>query len=698
VSESTPAATRNDQGEEQVTLSRELGELLIQLSIAVHRYAMYPPGHPSLQPATEGVIDRFEALLGDRDSLAIGVAQDQLIIEGVATDESHPVLKDLARRLHEHQLGALVLDNGLQLWELEDALATLAEDSEHRERPLGGLSRDEIPEWSHLHLYGVGYRQLRLKEGGGEDEGQVPARVARATELWLGMARAAVASDDAFGSGEVPGATEVAKSIGQHRRDEAYDQVIVGYLMKLTAELKGKSGEEARQIKERVSKLVDELDSGTLSNLVKMGGDHTQQKQFLLNASESMAADAVVKVLKAAAESEGQTISNSLTRMLSKLASHREEGDTLLGKRAESALGESVEELISDWQLEDPNPDEYTLVLDEMSRSVPLSSDHYEEMDTGGISGAQRIVEMALEVDAYGPIVEKAISENISEGRTGFLIDLLEEVDEDSEVAGRIRTQLTSPAQLRRLLGGDSVDAEALRRIVDRMGESAYEPLLDVLAESDSRSVRRAVFDQLASRVDEVGDRVVDRLEDSRWFVLRNLLALIQRFGYLPDSFDASEFIGHADARVRREVFPLAMRQPALRERALASALGDRDERIVRMALGELQDGVAETLVPTLVNRIVKGDHSEEVRIQGIRALGASRSTLAVDTLVELVTGGKTLLGRLKLASPTREVVVAIQTLARHWTGHPDAGPVLEAASKSREPEIQRAARTEEAG
>jgi hypothetical protein len=678
---------------ETATLSRDLGEFLIQLSIAVHRYAMYPPGHPSMQPAAEGVLDRLRTLMEDRDSLAIGVAQQQLIIEGVATDEKHPVLRDLARRLHEHQLGALSFDKDVMLWEIEDALAILALDAEHSGKPIGILPKSDIPDWTNLHLFGVGYTKLRLKDGDADAGADMPATMEIATELWLGLARAAISSEDAFEGAEMPTGGDVAEQIGTHRREAAYDQVIVGYLMKLTSELKDGGGREAEQVKERVSQLIDNLDTDTLTNLVKMGGDQSQKKQFLLNASESLASGSVIKVLKAAAESEGQSISTSMTRLLTKLAVHSNEGGGLIRHQADSALSESVEELMEDWQLTDPNPDAYTLVLDSMSKAVPVLGEDYVEMDEGGLSGAQRVVEMALEVDAYGPIVEKALSDVMSSGKTGFLIELIEQAPGTSEVANRMRGHMTSPAQLRKLLSGDSVDAQALARVVDRMGDTAYDPLLDVLTESDSRSVRRAVFDVLSDRVDEVGDRVVERLEDSRWFVLRNLLSLIQRFDRLPDTFDASRFVSHPDARVRREVLPLAMRQPSLRERSIAGALGDEDERMVRMALAELSDGLPETLVPTVVNRVVKGEHSDEVKVLGIRALGSSDSSLAMDTLVDLVQDGKTFLGRVKLAPKSRELVAAMRTLAAHWGDNPRARPVLDEAARSKDLEVSRAAK-----
>ena len=43
---------------ERATLSRDLADFLIELSIALHKHAMYPEGHPSLAPAAAGVTRR----------------------------------------------------------------------------------------------------------------------------------------------------------------------------------------------------------------------------------------------------------------------------------------------------------------------------------------------------------------------------------------------------------------------------------------------------------------------------------------------------------------------------------------------------------------------------------------------------------------------------------------------------------------
>ena len=83
-------------GESSAALSRDLADFLIELSIGLHKNAIYPPGHPLLESATSGIARRLDALLKDRATLSLGVARHQLIIEGVATEENNPVLGDLA--------------------------------------------------------------------------------------------------------------------------------------------------------------------------------------------------------------------------------------------------------------------------------------------------------------------------------------------------------------------------------------------------------------------------------------------------------------------------------------------------------------------------------------------------------------------------------------------------------------------------
>jgi len=447
--------------EKKAVLSRELSELLVEMSIGVHRYAMYPPDHPSLNPVVENIVGRLAEVFVDQDTLSIGVAERRLVVEGVATDQKHPVLSDLATRLHGHQLAAFSFDKGVTASEVAGVLEVLARESEREGIPIGLLGPDDFPTWAHAHLYRVGYEHLQTDEGGGGGHAE------RASSLWLGLAQAALAMTDPEAAGAYD-ERAVAASISGRKGEGAYDQVIVGYLHELAGELKEGKGSEADKIRRRVSGLLNELDEERLGRLVAMGGSAAQKRQFLLDANQSLAVDSVMKVLESAARSDEETISTSMTRLLSKLATHASSGGGNRRSQADTALRENVESLIAGWELKDPNPEAYTTVLDAMSRASPIFEPPEEE--GGSLTGAERILQMSLEVDAFGPLVKKALQDVIEVYGTAWVMERLDELPDGNRMGEHIRSHLASPAQFRSLLAGGRMDDRSLRTLVQRSG------------------------------------------------------------------------------------------------------------------------------------------------------------------------------------------------------------------------------------
>lgn len=673
----------------RAVLPRELSEVLIELSIGVHRYAMYPPEHPSLEPVVENIVGRLADLFADRDELTIGVARRQLVIQGIATDPKHAVLSDLAERLRQHQLAAVSFEKGVRAGEISGLPSLLSEESERGATPVGLRPPDEVPTFEHAAVHRVGYEHLELQ---GKEGGEV-AGMDRATALWLGLARAAMGAEE--DPEEVPDPAELAGTIQERTKDAAYDEVIVGYLRQLADELKSGAGGESEKIRQRVSGLLQELDDDTLTRLVNYGGDASERKRFLLDANQSLAVDSVMKVIRSAAAGSDRGISDSMTRMLNKLARHTGEGGAKVRSQADTALRENAEALIEGWDLKDPNPESYTGILDSMSKAAPVfQGSREDEPVEASLSGGERLIQMALEVEAFGPTVERAVLDVLAQGGTARLLNLLEGALEGNEAAIRIREYLMSPARFRDLVAGGQLKAEALQTIVEEMGEAAVEPLLDVLAESDSRSVRRSVFDALARLGPAVGERTLERLEDSRWFVLWNMLALLQRLQRIPEVFDPQRFLDHSDHRVRREALPLAIQDPAIRERALAQALADDDDRMVRMALLGVQEKVPEAILPTVVNRVVKArSRSEEIRALGAKVLRNARSPLAMNALLDVAAGGRSIFGGAKVAPKSPLVLAALGSLATAFPDAEEVRDVLQVASRSKDPAIREAVR-----
>ena len=181
---SQPAAPRQSTVQ-RAALARELSDFLIEFSIALHKHSMYPDGHPTLGPASDGVARRLETLLAERGRLSLGVARDQLVIEGVATDPKHPVLRDLADRLHRHHLGAISFDRGVVGAEIDESLKVLAVDAGRGGgEPLGLRPRGKVPVWPHIQLYPMTFDRLQLLDAGeGPEEAAAAPAATRAALL-----------------------------------------------------------------------------------------------------------------------------------------------------------------------------------------------------------------------------------------------------------------------------------------------------------------------------------------------------------------------------------------------------------------------------------------------------------------------------------------------------------------------------------
>jgi len=192
------------------------------------------------------------------------------------------------------------------------------------------------------------------------------------------------------------------------------------------------------------------------------------------------------------------------------------------------------------------------------------------------VAEPDRIVAMALEVDTVGPGVLAAADRVVEEGRLGQLLDALAQVGEAPAAAPEVWARLATPDVVRRLAGHEPVDFKTLERLVPRVGLPAAAPLLDALATAEARSTRRGLLAQLAKMGPELARIVIARLDDPRWYVTRNLLALLEDLAPLPAGFSASSYLGHTDARVRWQAVKLQVTLPAQRDAALAARIPAR--------------------------------------------------------------------------------------------------------------------------
>ncbi|GMV07882.1 MAG: hypothetical protein AMXMBFR53_41570 [Gemmatimonadota bacterium] len=662
-----------------VALSHEVSALLLDLAIGVHHFAMYPTDHPFLEPAVDAVVGRLAGVFLERRTFTLGVADRQLVVDGAATDPSHPALSELATRLHKHQLGAVTFNRGIAAKEVKEILGALASDVDISGIPLGLLSPDEFPTWENARLFRIGYEDLELRDGGTSG----PARRDRATALWLGLARLAMPEESEREYG--PEGNSLAARVRRHPGGVGEDDV-AEYAHHLAYELRGARGNAAEEIRRRFSEFLERLDAETLDRIVHFSGNRSRCKRFLLDANQSLTTDAVLRLVQAAAHQSGQGISQAMTRLLGKFAVHAERGAPELRPMADTAVRDNVEALLRDWDLKDPNPEAYTLELDAMSRAAPV----FQAPDAGHqLAGAGRLIQMAVEVDADGPVLDSAVNEFLESNGVGPLLDLLALAPPDNRVGERILSSLATPTRLRLMLAKEHLDPRSLKTLVERIGPAAADPLLDAMEDSESRAVRRLSFDALADMGPSVAPEVVERLRKGEWFVQRNSLSLLQRFAGLPEGLDVGPYLEHGDPRVRRAALPLALRSPELRDTAVRRSLADDDAYVLRAALLELRESASEDLQRTVIDRVLLNGHrSDDLRALAARIVANAGTPGAKDALLRVVVVGRTLFGRPKLAPRSPLSLAALRALAQGWPDEADVRAVIRRARSSKDPEF----------
>ncbi len=685
-------------GRSQV-LSQELGAFLIQFSIALNRFGMYPDGHPSLEPTASRLLDQLVAIFQDRTTLSLGVAQNQLVIEGVATDPKNPVLRELAGRMHRHHIGAITFTSGLTLQQLSSALKVLSVEADRSPQPLGLNPAYHGSTWEHVRFYPMTYDRLELVE---EDPEQVPmesetrgART-RAAQLWIGLARAALAAEQVGDQGGVAAPTRqqevsvpddpdpetVAQAIKAHRSDAAYDQVIVGYMLQIADEVKT-GAPESIALKRRVSRMVSTLDQNTLSQLLTMGGNTTQRRQFLLSASEGMAVGAVLDLVKAASEAHEPSISHAMLRMLQKLARHAEAGGSRRAV-ADQTLREQVAELVRGWGSSDPNPETYRATLQAVAggasgREIAAEVHHRVE--------PEHMIAMALELDVAGSAVLRAADVLADTGRIRWLLDTL--ASSFGSAVDQLRRHLATAARVRTLLSAEPPDEEGLNLLVGPLGMDAAPALLDALAESESSKTRRVLLDRLTALGSAVGPLAGERLSDGRWYVQRNMLNILNELSSIPPGIDAQRFLDHSQAPLRREAILFLLRSPDTRDRAISRGLRDSDPRAVRTAIAAAQENCPDHALPLIAALAVEGD-SGDLRVAAIKALGVIGKPMAIDALLRVAAPRSALIGA-KLPPKSPEYLAALVALTP-YRDDPRVHRALIAAARSRDPDTVRAA------
>jgi len=194
------------------------------------------------------------------------------------------------------------------------------------------------------------------------------------------------------------------------------------------------------------------------------------------------------------------------------------------------------------------------------------------------------------------------------------------------ETRARMATCVSVAAMLDAFTRGGSTSATVARRLLDALGHAGAQGFLLALAGEKDKSRRRRILDLLVSLGPMIAPPAIELLEDERWYVVRNMIVLLQRVGDRSALASIRRAADHHDLRVRLEAIKwLLAYDPEVPRDLLEKAINDPDLKLAEAAIVLAGSyGIKEAVDPLLA--IVDGydllGKRRTLRIKALKALG----------------------------------------------------------------------------
>lgn len=722
--------------------------------MVMHRRYAYPPMHP-LRVAAEGVA--FAAMgraLETYPEIAIAVSRHQLAIGGGFSDPKNPAICELAERLHRQGIGAITVRDGMTLEEFDMLLTRIVEakpksddDFDEDDKPLGAHIAIEMLTYEGLALSGEVdlddgtasdvtsdklWRELaqaaltgwdgddgRGSGGGGSAADGAPAAVsgdaAGLTPInGTRVVDGAAVSDGAPGVDGTPAsarserrsgavaavrpsvqqaaiesASRLAKVINQRASEPRFAGDVLKSLIRVGrhSRRRGRAGSGA--VAARLREVMQRLAPGTLKSLLASETNPERMRLLLLQGADALPVSAVLDWIEAAASPE-RSISPYLLRMMKKLSSQAKRRNDAGPDEGGEALREAAKQLIEGWSLETRETESHSALLEQISNY----EGNERTLDGEAAAGADRIVQMALETDAFGPDVTAAVDHLIDHRRLATVLGFLDRIPDSTTAVPSIFDYLEAPETLRRVLLTEPVDTDGTRDLLSRCGPARLEPILDALTLSESQGTRQLILDRLREIGESARGPIMARLDSSPWYVQRNLLMLLAAMPAIPPGLQVDAYVHHEEPTVRVEALKLLARMPTRRDDAIAEALHDADLRVVRAAFEVSAAGGLPRKSATRVLQIAQqAEEESDLRLRGIALLHDVPLTAARDWLLPMVirTRGMFFWRRLVLRPRSAEMLAALRVFASAWKADPKAAAVFRLVAQSGDEHVRAA-------
>jgi HEAT repeat protein len=653
--------------------------VIVELNISRRHFTSYPKGHPVVEAAFRKVIAVYDKLLATSDEISIGVAKDTLICGSTILEKTNPVYRAFARVLFEHGISVLTLQPGLNSQELEKFNIILGLKREELYRYGGIETLWEKSQIASLVITAIRYDLFTASEYENDDD----TRDTFTPEgIWERFTRELL-EGNLEGLHETPLTPEVLAELLNSRFELVADssrqsgcmQTIEEFMQQESSRqlLQDSSNLPFDKLAAFVSKLNPDLRRQFLNSTFDLH-DH-QGHPITGNIVEKMSANDILETLEDLNQHQ-VTVPPLIMDLLQKLSAHA--GGSGPGrqppKASENEIRDTMHTILKERASEEFIPDEYqhalhTLVTEKhIPRAIPGDSNELlATVEANAVEGKISDIILNL-VTTGGETIEERdfFLQNLGDmfdfflqtGEYGQLVKMIERSTDGSfpvNIQYYLRENYARREFLDEILNGLTIWGKPryhdINQLITRIRSPFIEVLLDHLATEENMSLRRFMMDRLIEMGPMTRVPISIRLNDERWFVLRNLIIILRAHS------DASliplirPLARHANIKVRQEALStLVMLKDATAEKQILRDLDSPDRETLFAAISLAEKSRLPDILRKLLALLAKGGLTQldyEVKSAVIKALGEIGSSEALPEFAKILGSSSLFHGKL---------------------------------------------------
>jgi HEAT repeat protein len=707
-----------------------LSDFIYEMNIT-RRYAQsYPLDHPIITNAAGKVIHQLLILLESQPAVTLGIARNVLIFNSGVLDRKNPVYSDLAGYLFAHGIAAITFSREMTGEELIRLFKTLGADGE-TVRELGATVR-MLKEAGivNIQVTEIDYRSFRVTD---ETELTAPGKNILEYEsaaLWCRFVEGVMQGNlDSGGQGITSSeqidperlASFLNKRVTRtaNSSDSSYSTAIASFMRQVDRDNLASTydAESIQKLGEFVKNLSPELRRQFLQSSFDslQGGDTV--KRLLSQFPDEVILDSISDV-----NDKGAHLSQGVVNLLQIIA--RTGTGTGPAKKSRGIQNLSHDELSEKLKslFREDEPDRY------ISESYRTTLQSIASIERFSVLGADDIRELSGQIQSFPvesgirDVILQIMNTELEDGDIQNLQDNLMDLCEvfldtgDYLSLAKIHMHIRSkslggtlgilpihqavfarfmePEFHEEILNGLTLWGKAkyedIRALILGIGDPFVEPLILRLAEESSMSLRRYYLECLYEIGDAAKEAAVLNLNDTRWYVVRNMVSLLRRFG---DSAVIRHFrtiAEHSHPKVRQEVIRSLYafnhaEADNLIQKEFRSSNHERVLAAIQLAEQSRNPGTLECLRRILTITMIAGAEYELKRA-AVKTLGKIANPVVLPDL-ERILNQKSLFASTLLKRLKTDIVQSLE----NYRG-PEVRSLLEKLARSAKGELAPAA------